>query len=260
MRDAIVWLPPGYFAPENASRRYPVLYLMDGQNVFEKLPNIPAEWNADETATELIKAGSVEPMIIVGVPNGASARMNEYLPLDVLRDVPPAGDQFADWLVGVVVPRVDRAFRTDAARNTIGGSSLGAIISLHAAARHPEVFKAVLAESPSLTAGAMDERWKSWTGGFKAWPSRLYLGVGGKEHNNPAQADADLALVNAVTQLRDQAIDAERAAQRDPGGVKLAIDPDATHTESAWAKRFPDALKFLFPPNRNSGESAPGAR
>ncbi|MDX2018185.1 MAG: alpha/beta hydrolase-fold protein [Planctomycetota bacterium] len=248
MRDAIVWLPPGYFAPENASRRYPVLYLMDGQNVFEKLPTVPGEWGADETATELIAAGKVEPMIIVGVPNGASARMNEYLPIDALREVPPAGDQFADWLVSVVVPRVDRAFRTDPARNTIGGSSLGAIISLHAAGRHPSVFKAVLAESPSLTAGAMDERWRSWASGFKGWPARLYLGMGGKEHNDPAKADADLALVNAVTQLRDEAINAERAAGRDPGGVKLLVDPEATHTESAWAKRLPEALKFLFPP------------
>src|SRR5690606_29958579 len=79
MRDALVWLPPGYDDPANADRRYPVLYLQDGQNVFDKPADglTPAEWGADETATRLIASGEIEPIIIVAIPNAGAGRVAE---------------------------------------------------------------------------------------------------------------------------------------------------------------------------------------
>ncbi|MBC7815352.1 MAG: hypothetical protein IAG10_00470 [Planctomycetaceae bacterium] len=139
-RDLLVWLPPGYDDAANVNRRYPVLYLQDGQNIFEKLPSVPGEWEADETATRLIAENAIEPIIIVGIPNAGAMRAAEYSPIDILEGVTAKGDAYVDFLEREVVRRVERAFRVKGgADNTaIGGSSLGGVISIYAATRHPE--------------------------------------------------------------------------------------------------------------------------
>ncbi|HZW07014.1 MAG TPA: alpha/beta hydrolase-fold protein, partial [Phycisphaerales bacterium] len=88
-RDLLVWLPPGYDAPENKDHRYPVLYMTDGQNIFQKHPAIPAEWGVDETATKLINEKAVEPLIIVGIPHAGKLRTAEYLPPITDKEVLP---------------------------------------------------------------------------------------------------------------------------------------------------------------------------
>lgn len=247
-RDVLVWLPPGYDAPANADKHYSVLYLMDGQNVFEKLPSVPAEWNADETAAALIQKNEIEPIIIVGVPHARELRMSEYVPFawSGSDKAPPRGKEFVNFLASEVKPRVDRAFRTktDAANTAIGGASLGAVIAFEAATERPDVFGKVVAESMSFLGGKNRESFKHFAGKPK-WPGTVVFGMGGKEGGKAATDDANNAGYVAGAQAFAELAKGKGLGQ---DRFKLVIDPDAVHNEEAWAKRLPDALKFLFPP------------
>lgn len=244
-RDLLVWLPPGYDAPENKDRRYPVLYLQDGQNIFQKHPGIPAEWGVDETATKLINDKSVEPLIIVGIPNAGKLRMAEYAPPSTSPgdkgNAVAAGDKYVQWMIETAMPRVERAFRvrTGPENTGIGGSSMGGLISLYAGAKHPEVFGKVLAESPSLNLGGTDYA-KQLISGTKQWPGKIYIAVGGNEAESSAASSTYAANVKAFKQsLHD-------SGQSDKS-LSFVYESDAKHTESAWAARFGAALKFLYP-------------
>lgn len=237
MRDVLVWLPPGYDEPANAGRRYPVLYLQDGQNVFDHRAPTPAEWGADETATRLIGAGEIEPLIIVAIPNSGANRIAEYLPsgLETGLRVEGRGDGYVDWLVREVVPRVERAFRADAARRGIGGSSLGGLLALRAAAMYPDDFERVLVESPSLLVGGADVT-ERMLGDLAPGERRVFIGMGGREGGGRSGD-----LVRAAQEL------AERLSAASAGGsIRIKIDPDAAHDEHAWAARLPEALQHLY--------------
>lgn len=247
LRDLLVWLPPGYDKPENARTSYPVLYMMDGQNLFEKPANAPGEWKADETATSLISAGKARPFIIVGVPNSGRTRTAEYMPpgmgTQTLKGSQPLGDTHLDWLVSTAMPRVEAAFRVaKGPENTgIGGSSLGGLIALYAGATRPTTFGLVLAESPALRLGD-DAEWKKVFGSTARWPSRLYMAVGGREgFDNQKASDAFAASVKEFDGVLESAgLDRTRKL--------FVMEKDAVHNEDAWARRLPAALSFLFPP------------
>lgn len=249
-RDLIVWLPPGYDDAANAKRTYPVLYMQDGQNLFEKLPGLPAEWGMDETAAGLIAEKKIEPIIVVGIPNTGAGRMSEYLPVPAYDGVTPRGAEYVDFLVREVKPRIDNAFRTkpDAANTAIGGSSLGGLIALEAATEHPEVFGKVLAESTPLVAkGRM-----AFTHFAKAknWPTKVYFGMGGSE----AGTDPSDASKNGQYVASAQAFgELLKGRGFSASTLKVTIDPDAVHNEASWAKRLPGALEFLFPAKGEGG-------
>lgn len=245
-RDLLVWLPPGYDAPENKDRRYPVLYLQDGQNIFQKHPAIPAEWGVDEAATKLINDKVVEPLIIVGIPS-TKLRMAEYAPPSTAPSAKKsdeyAGDQYVQWLIDTVMPRVERSFRvrTGPESTGIGGSSMGGLISLYAGVTHPQVFGKVLAESPSIMFNGTNYG-AEMTVGSRQWPSKVYLAVGGTElgKGEPFKnADYAKAVKTFNQSLKDAGLGEDRRL--------FVFDQDAVHNEEAWAKRFPQALRFLFP-------------
>ncbi|MCC6677698.1 MAG: hypothetical protein IT436_11185 [Phycisphaerales bacterium] len=245
-RDLLVWLPPGYDDPRNAARTYPVLYLHDGQNLFDKPATAPGEWGVDETATELIGKGEMQPIIIVGIPHSGEGRIREYMPVAALDNVKPEGEEHIAWLLHEVMPRVERAFRvkTGPESTGIGGSSLGAAIALDAATRYPDRFGLLLAESLPLRTGK-SEAWDAWTDNMTAWPRRVYLGVGGQETGPEADKTArNQAYADATRALDKKMASAGLGADR----RLLIVDAQATHTESAWAKRLPQALRFLYPP------------
>lgn len=242
-RDVLVWLPPGYDDPANAARTYPVLYLHDGQNVFEKLPGVPGEWRADETAAELIEQGRIEPLIIVAIPHAGAARASEYLPVAAVDGVTPRADAYADFVVNEVMPRVARTLRTRTGpENTaIGGASFGAVVSLHTALRHPGVFGKLLLESmPVLARDRLVLRHFQAPG--PAFPPRIVIGMGGREAGPDADARINAAYADSASDLRALCI--ARGVSED--NVLLVVDPAAVHNEDAWAKRLPGALQFLF--------------
>jgi len=268
LRDLRVWLPPAYDAPENADRAYPVLYLMDGQNLFQDHAEVPGEWRADETATALIERGLVEPFIIVGVPHdGNDHRWTEYMPPNA--ELPEryaayfaedgyeaSGDDHVAWLVGEVMPRVERAFRvsTERGHTGIGGASLGGTVALYAAMTEPERFGMVLAESPYLAAFS-NSVWRLWSA-TDAGGRRIYLGMGGAENLEGSEfwdGPDGGTHISAV-------IDAAGKLSRSDNDVSLSVVTRHVHDENAWAERLPGAFAFLFgTPTKPSDESAPSA-
>ncbi|MEM9373783.1 MAG: alpha/beta hydrolase-fold protein [Planctomycetota bacterium] len=244
-RDLQVWLPDGYFEPQNAGRAYPVLYMMDGQNVFEQLPGVPAEWGADETAQRLIAEGRVEPMIIVAVPNAGDHRLSEYLPVGEIQGHAADGAAFVSWLRREVMPRVERSFRvkSGAEHTGIGGASLGGAIALYASTSHPDVFgKAIVESMPMLYDGGQAAR--AYLDSVAAWPGMVFVGMGGREvSNNDRDRERNDAYVAWAQEIDQRLRDAGLAADQ----RRLRIDAEANHNEHAWAERFPEALEFLFP-------------
>ena len=237
-----VWLPPGYDDPQNAGRRYPVFYLNDGQNLFEPATSFNGvEWQVDETSDRLIREGIVPPLIVVGLDNASKDRIREYMPHRSLQPVimRVQGSRYPDFLIKEVMPFVARQYRVAAgAQNTgLGGSSLGALIALYTAIVRPGTFGQLLLESPSLWASNRQIIKRSRP--VKTWPDRIVLATGTAE---AGRADRDRSMVDDV---REMAAILCRAGLDDKR-LLLKIDEGATHHESAWARRFPEALSFLF--------------
>jgi len=237
-----VWLPPAYDEPANTNHRYPVLYLNDGQNLFEAAISFTGvEWQVDETSDRLIREGAIPPMIIVGIDNGGKDRLREYMPY---RSMQPMmlrvqGSRYPDFLTKEVMPFVDRHYRVAyGAENTgLGGSSLGAFIALYTATALPGVIGRLLLESPSLWASNRHSIRQSRK--VKQWPERIFLATGTAE---AGRKDQDQSMVDDVREL---AAILDRAGLDDKR-LRLVIDEGASHHESDWAKRFPEALTFLF--------------
>lgn len=237
-----VWLPPGYDQGENSSRRYPVLYLNDGQNLFEASTSFTGvEWGVDETADRLIRDRIVPPMIIVGIDHAGKDRFREYMPYRSLQPMMlrVQGQRYPTFLIKEVMPFIARNYRAASGpENTgLGGSSLGALISLYTAAVRPGMIGRLLLESPSLWASNRQTIRESRE--VKRWPERIFLATGTAE---AGRADRDRSMVDDVRELAAIFGRASLAQNR----LRLFVDEGATHHESAWARRFPDALTFLF--------------
>jgi predicted alpha/beta superfamily hydrolase len=218
--------------PENYSprRRYPVLYLMDGQNLLEH-PVHQGGWKGLDAVQQAVRQGG-EPTIVVGVH--AQDRINEYTPVPTDRHGGGGADKMLEHLVGDVIPFVESQFsvRRGRAGRAVGGSSLGALFAMHAVLQRPDVFKPGLIFSPSVW-WANRHLLREVEASRTISGQRLVLYNGGYEDG---RADAET--------LRDL------LAHRDLRfGENLFhwTEPSAGHDESAWAKFFPRGLSLLFP-------------
>jgi enterochelin esterase-like enzyme len=237
-----VWLPPNYDDAENSGRRYPVLYLNDGQNLFEAASSYAGvEWQVDETADRLIREGAVPPMIIVGIDHAGKDRIREYMPH---RSMNPMmlrvqGRYYPDFLIKEVMPFVGRNYRVAAGpENTgLGGSSLGALIALYTAMVRPGVIGRLLVESPSLWVSHRQTIKESRS--VRIWPERIYLGVGTAEAGSAERSRSVVDDVRELAAILRRAVLSEKR-------LRLVIKDGAGHNEAAWAERFPEALRFLF--------------
>jgi len=237
-----VWLPPRYDAAENETRHYPVLYLNDGQNLFDRATAYTGvEWGVDETADRLIRQEEIPPLVIVGIDNAQNDRMKEYIPYRSLqpRILWPRGRGYPEFLTGEVMPFVSQRYRiARGPENTgLGGSSLGALISLYTVMQRPGIFGRLLLESPSLQIS--QRRVLKDSGSFRQWPGKIFLAIGTRESG---REDKDRQFVDEVREV-------ERILRRaglDDQRLRVRIDEGATHSEGEWAKRFPAALTFLF--------------
>lgn len=238
-RSVLVWLPPTY---RLSDRRYPVIYMHDGDNLFDAYSSYAGEWGVDETLTALARVG-IEA-IVVGLPNMGEQRFHEYNPFG------GAGEDYIRFIIDTVKPMIDGEFRTlhGADHTGIAGSSMGGLISLFGYLRYPEVFRLCGAFSPVfwLDGDALYEMVLAET----AAQGRVYLDVGGKEGEVIARHmpdafdspnDADRAYRDGVRRLRDG------FKQNGYANTLLYLeDPDAAHNEPAWAARLPSALRFLL--------------
>jgi len=237
-----VWLPPDYDAPQNRDRHYPIFYLNDGQNLFEGPTSFTGvDWRVDESADQLIRDGQIPPLIIVGIDNARDDRMKEYLPYRMLNPpvLRPRGKRYPEFLLNEVMPFLYQRYRiARGPENTgLGGSSLGALISLYAVMDRPGMFGRLLLESASLFVS--NRRLLKYSRYFRQWPKRIFIAIGTRE---AGREDKDQQVVGDVREL-ERII---RRAGLDDTRLLVKIDEGAGHNEAEWAKRFPEALRFLF--------------
>ena len=228
-RDLVVWLPAAYARSE---RRYPVIYMHDGQNLFDARTSYAEPWRVDSAMTRAAKR-SVEA-IVVGIPNMGVDRIGEYSPYVDARAGGGRGDRYLDWVIGTVKPLIDGRFRTRPDREHTGmvGSSMGGLITLYGYLRDPSVFGFVGGLSPSL-----------WFAGRSIFSSlaasphaagRIYLDIGVREGR---------VAIDDARRMRDALIEKGYALGRE---LRWVEDPRGRHNEVDWGRRLGDALPFLL--------------
>lgn len=223
-RDVHVWLPPGY---GESDQRYPVLYLHDGQQVFDpSTSSFGVDWQVDEVATDLIAHGALQPLIVVAV-NNTEDRYEEYS--DCAK-----GAAYRRFLIETLKPFVDRTYRTLPAREhtAVMGSSMGGLASFLLAWYHPETFSAAACLSPAFFHHDLN---KASAGPAPSSPVRLYLDNGGVGLERRLQAGCDRML--EILQRNGMTL---------RGDLVWFQDPAAAHNEAAWAGRVWRPLRFLF--------------
>jgi predicted alpha/beta superfamily hydrolase len=236
-RDILVYVPEGY---DDGSRRYPVLYLHDGQNLFDSTTAyIPGKaWHVHETADALIAAGEIEPLIIVGIYNTGKHRIDEYTPTANGKLGGGQAYLYGRMLIEEVKPMIDSTYRTQPARETtgLGGSSLGGLVTLYLGLERPDVFGKLAVLSPSVW-------WDhkiilSFVNEAMPRPDlKIWLDMGTKEGKNGLK-DSDMLF----RLLKER-------GWRDGNDLMYTRVPGGTHDETAWAGRVAPFLKFLFPPS-----------
>jgi predicted alpha/beta superfamily hydrolase len=247
-RRITVWLPPGY-RRRLKSYRYSVLYLNDGQNLFDPARAFAGTtWQVGETAADLIRRRRIPPMLIAGIDHGAERRAREYLPVEDARNPSakrPLGREYAEFVTREVMPFMARAYpiMRSAAATGFGGSSYGAVAALYTSLLKPGTFGRLLLESPSLYVGR--NHLLRLARKVERWPSRIYLGVGTTETGRDDWNAETLGNVLKLEKILRRAGLSDRQ-------LRLRVAPGAAHTESAWAARLPEALEFLFASRRGS--------
>ena len=241
-RDVLVYLPRGY--RRFSRQRYPVLYLQDGQNVFDAATSFAGvEWGVDETAQLLIRKKLIEPLIIVAIANTGDERVHEYAPTRGVIDTSAKrkkrsrglARQYGSFLIEELKPYIDKKYRTkrEAEFTGLGGSSLGGLLTLALGLWFPEVFTRLMVISPSVwwddqvivkMVEKLDHK----------LPLRIWLDTGTNEPGWQRARDLCAALVVKGWHLFDDLYYAE-------------ID-GGDHSEAAWSTRVDPALRFLFPP------------
>jgi predicted alpha/beta superfamily hydrolase len=243
-----VLVPANYFSPHNARRSYPVLYMQDGQNLFDKVTSFSGEWQMDETVEHLVGGFKIPPMFVVGIDNAGEKRSSDYLPYpdphndkDGVSDEKDLhGNEYARFVVTEVMPFIQKRYRIarGAMNAGLGGSSYGADIALYTAMHYPGTFGHLLIESPALWIGN-DQLLKD-VEKTKVLPQKIYLGIGTDEDPSDIALSAD-----ALKHVKD--LEAElRKKGLGPARLKVVVEEGGKHNEEYWSKRLPDAMLFLY--------------
>jgi predicted alpha/beta superfamily hydrolase len=234
-RYVTVYVPPSY--DSQPDRRYPVLYMHDGQNLFDaERAFVPGQhWRLSEAADQAIGERTAASMIIVGIDHGATARIDDYTPTPMAKHGGSGkADRHARMLFEELKPMIDTRYRTIADDTGVGGSSLGGLVSMWLALKHPDIVSRALVMSPSV-----------W------WDDRMLL----------READAfagsrrpriwlDVGMREGLDTLRDARELAKRLQAKGWTDETLEFHQDrrGDHSERAWARRVRQALEFLYPP------------
>jgi predicted alpha/beta superfamily hydrolase len=226
-----IYLPPDY---EQSSTYYPVMYMHDGQNLFDDLTSFAGEWGVDETLNAMAKKG-FPGIIVVGIDNGSEERLNEYSPWQRPDGNGGAGDKYAAFLVETLKPKIDQHFRTLPEREFtgIGGSSMGGLISLYATLKYPGVFSRCLVFSPAFWFA--DESYEFAKEMKFDQDFRFHFLAGGKEYGERSvpektQQMIDILITNGLAEHQ----------------YRYVVDPEGKHNEAFWQANFAEAMKFLF--------------
>jgi len=241
-RDILVYLPAGY--RRNRRQRYPVLYLQDGQNLFDAATSFShVEWGVDETAQRLIRKRLIEPVIIVAVANTGFDRIHEYAPTRGVIDHQATrgkrsrglAKKYGRFLSEELKPYIDKTYRTKPEREStgLGGSSLGGLLTMCLGLWFPDIFSRLAVMSPSVWWD--DEVVVGMVESIQGkLPLKIWLDTGTHEEGWQRAAKLRDALVEKGWRLYDD--------------LQYAEAEGADHSEGAWAARIDPMLRFLFPP------------
>jgi predicted alpha/beta superfamily hydrolase len=228
-RTVRLYLPPSY---ETSDKRYPVIYMHDGQNLFDDASSYAGEWGVDETLNQLAEQQNLE-VIVVGIDNGGEFRMNELSPWGNERFGEAQGKEYMDFIVQVVKPYIDSNFRSknDKDNTAIIGSSMGGLISHYAIHAYPEVFSKAGIFSPSYW---YSQNVFSFSQLKKAdLDARLYVMYGDKEGDGMI-SDTD----KMSRQLKQQGHPRKN--------MIFKRVPKGEHIEKLWREEFAEAVLWLF--------------
>lgn len=230
-RNRRIWayLPPDYYT---SNRDYPVMYMHDGQNLFDVSTSFGEEWEVDESLNDLFEQGD-PGIIIIGIDNGGATRLDEYTPWANPQHGGGEGSAYVDFIVQTLKPYIDNNYRTkpEQANTGIMGSSLGGLISLYACIRHQNVFGKAGVLSPSL-----------W------FTDDIYEFVS----NTGKQANLKIALVAGEQESSSMIADLQqmyntlRAAGFSEEELLFSTHVDGQHSEWYWRREFPGTYQWLF--------------
>jgi len=228
-RQVRLYLPPGY---GTSDKSYPVLYMHDGQNVFDNATAYAGEWGVDETLNDLAASGQLE-LIVVAIDNGAEKRMTELNPADHAEFGKAEGKAYVEFIANTVKPYIDQHYRTlaDVEHTGIMGSSMGGLISHYAILQFPQVFSKAGIFSPSYWAAGQQVSW--FENQPAAQEARLYFYMGGKEGDS---------MVPDVERVYQAVLSKGHATEQ----IQYHLVADADHNEAAWRNEFKTAVLWMF--------------
>ncbi len=225
-----IYLPSDYY---QSDKSYPVMYLQDGQNLFDESTAFAGEWKVDESLQQ-IEQQTGQGIIAVGIDNGGGDRMSEYSHAPNARYGGGKGDQYVRFIIETLKPYIDQHFRTlsDRDHTAILGSSMGGLISMYAAVEYSEVFGKAGVFSPSFWYTEGQSYWHVLEEGNK--PNlKIYMICGANE---------DRSMPQNMLAMKRTLLNVGFSADR----VYHAIHEDGQHKEWYWAREFPGAVYWLF--------------
>lgn len=228
-RKIWVYLPPNY---ETSSKRFPVLYMQDGQNLFDNKTSYAGEWEVDETLKKLSKIYGLN-LIVVAIDNGSEYRLSEYSPWENKTYGDAEGDAYLEFIVKTLKPEIDKTYRTKASSKNTGimGSSMGGLISHYAGLKYPGVFGKVGVFSPSFWYSENSFKFAEKHSQIKH--TKMYFLVGGKE---------GYSMVSDIEKM----LDIMQNGGFNKHNLFKKIVQEGNHNESLWRTEFEKAILWLF--------------
>ena len=254
-RTIRVWMPSNY--EQDNDRHFPVLYMHDGQNLFDRETAAYGEiWDVHTAVENLMTSKGFSGAIIVGIDNAPGLeRLDEYSPWqcerleelkalgDYQRDIGGDGVKYGKFLTETLKPYIDAHFRTltDRENTGVAGSSMGGFISLYLGVEYPEIFGMIGAFSTAawFADKALAEHLSHLNSSFK---TKWYLDIGTEETSSSNVKDFNKLYVDGTLAIEGQLL--SLGVQKE--NLKVVVEEGATHFELAWARRFPEAFAWLF--------------
>lgn len=230
-RKIWIYLPPDY---ETSTKTYPVLYMEDGQNLFDNVTSFSGEWQVDETLNTLFAQGDYGA-IVIGIDNGGASRINEYTPWNNPQYGGGEGDQYMQFVAETLKPYVDANYRTKPAKefNALIGSSLGALISNYGGVKYSQTFSKIGSFSPAYW--IVNTQFNNYITNSTADLSgmRIYFVAGSGESST---------IVNEIQTVKNNLQTKGLTA----ANTLVKIDSYGQHNENYWKGEFSAAYKWLF--------------
>ncbi|MFA6617708.1 MAG: alpha/beta hydrolase-fold protein [Candidatus Neomarinimicrobiota bacterium] len=230
-----IYLPPSY---EKSRRRYPVMYMHDGQNLFSDSTSFSGEWGVDEHLEQMIAEKKIKEIMIVGIEN-SEYRLSEYSPFDFeYKGLHEAeADKYAQFIVETLKPFIDKEYRTKSGRKHTGiaGSSMGGLVSTYIALEYQEVFSKVGAMSSSFRL-CLEDILHYLDLQSKRYSMQFWIDIGSLEGNELEFGISQKPVVDALKKL---GWESEKE-------LKYTVYEAAEHHEAYWRARFADVLEYLW--------------